>query len=96
MNHDELLAKAQELVNVERESYDSALHNNTSAIAQAYLDAVRVLEKYIQDCKECHGRREYDVLVYHGYNMNGTEETLHVKCSTCRWAQDFLAGKVSE
>lgn len=40
----------------ERESYDSMLHNNAPAIAQAYLDALAVLEK-IANYKEGHALR---------------------------------------
>lgn len=49
------------------------------------------LKHYIAECKECHGQREYDVLVYHGIPpVSGHGERQHVSCRTCTWAQDVI------
>lgn len=55
-------------------------------LAQAYLDALAVLEKIVTDCDDCRGK---------GYEWaygERTEEPVKVECTTCKPIRDFLQG----
>lgn len=60
----------------------------TMTIESEHALMLSTLQQYVDNCGECHGLGEYDMLYYH---VQGEPTKEHVKCTTCTWARDVLA-----